>query len=98
MRDNGLGGPDSPRGTEIAGALGIRLESGNPAPPESFCYVLNAPGRGLTVTYRAKAPTVAWSVMQNRLVRAGLLGLRERSVQVSGQQPQQVRCITRTFA
>ena len=38
------------------------------------------------------------SVMQNRLVSAGLLGLRERSVQVSGQQPQRVRCITRTFA
>jgi hypothetical protein len=33
--------------------------------------------------------------MQNRLVSAGLLGLRERSVQVSGQQPQRVRCITR---
>jgi hypothetical protein len=29
---------------------------------------------------------------------AGFLGLRERSVQVSGQQPQRVFCITRTFA
>jgi len=27
------------------------------------------------------------SVMQNRLASAGLWGLRERSVQVSGQQP-----------
>jgi hypothetical protein len=39
----------------------------------------------------------AWSVMQNRLASAGLWGLRERSVQVSGQQPQRVLCITRTF-
>jgi hypothetical protein len=35
-----------------------------------------------------RRPTV--SVMQNRLASAGLLGLRERSVQVSGQQPPRV--------
>jgi len=40
----------------------------------------------------------AASVMQNRLASAGLWGLRERSVQVSGQQPQRILCITRTFA
>jgi diacylglycerol kinase family enzyme len=38
------------------------------------------------------------SVMQNRLASAGLWGLHERSVQVSGQQPQRVLRITRTFA
>ena len=53
-------------------------------------------GHAATDTRNITSRTV--SVMQNRLASAGLWGLRERSVQVSGQQAQRVLCITRTFA
>jgi hypothetical protein len=43
-------------------------------------------------------PRAAESVMQNRLASAGLLGLRERSVQVARPATTAGLCLTRAFA
>ena len=88
-----------PHGThqhETVQPLRVLHRHPDPRPPPSCCLPVRparCPAR--RGTRQAGRPSAPWrlemghtrSVMQNRLASAGLWGLRERSVQVSGQQP-----------
>ena len=88
--------PTAPAGTGTPG------RSADPVTNNRVVFI-PAPDHRPTYRYRPRPVRRRNTAVRERQARTdsrgqGLGGLRERSVQVSGQQPQRVLCLTRTFA